>query len=304
MKPAALVEDYLAGWILLAVAVGFLVPEVAVVTEASTPILALMVGSISLTLTVERFRGVAPHGLAVTLAGHLAVPLLAVGLARLAGLAPPLVVGFALLGAVTPELVTPTMTELAGGDTALAATVLVLTGQGSLVVVPVALAGLVGGTVGVDATAVVEGLLLAVVGPMALAVALRARFDRRIARHERLYPVVSAVMVVLIIGGVAAANADLVLAGGERLGLVLAVAVALNAAGYGLGWLLATGTDRPTRIAAALSLGMRDFAVAAALVVGAGFPPAAALPALVFGVVELVSSAGLARLFARDRAPS
>jgi BASS family bile acid:Na+ symporter len=41
---------------------------------------------------------------------------------------------------------------------------------------------------------------------------------------------------------------------------------------------------------------MRDFAVAAALVVAAGFPPAAALPALVFGVLELVTSAGLARV--------
>jgi len=36
-------------------------------------------------------------------------------------------------------------------------------------------------------------------------------------------------------------------------------------------------------------------AVTAALVVSAGFPPAAALPAVVFGVVEMTTSAGLAR---------
>jgi BASS family bile acid:Na+ symporter len=299
MRATALVEDYLAVWIVLAVALGLLVPDLAAITDASTIILAVMVGSVSLTLTVDRFRGVSRRGLGVTLVGHLLIPVLAVGLARLAGLAPPLVVGFALLGAVTPELVTPTMTELAEGDTALAATVLVVTGLGSLAVVPGALAILVGDAAGVDATAVVEQLLLAVVLPMGIAVGLRAQFDERIGNHERVYPALSAIMVVLIIGGVAAANADLVAAGGDRLVLVTGVALALNAVGYGLGWVLATGTARPTRIAASLSLGMRDFAVAAALVVAAGFPPVAALPALVFGIVELVSSAGLGRYFRR-----
>jgi len=296
IRPAALVEDYLAVWIVLAVALGLLVPDLAVITQWSTVILAVMVGSVSLTLTVSRFRGVAPRGLAVTLAGHLLVPVLAAALARLAGLDPALTVGFVLLGAVTPELVTPTMTELAGGDPALAVTVLVATGVGSLVLVPAALGLLVGTAAGVDAAAVVEQLLLAVVVPMGVAVAVRARFEDRVGRYEGIYPAVSAVMVVLIIGGVAAANAGLVRGDLGRLPPVVAASAALNAVGYALGWLVATGTDRPTRIAAALSLGMRDFAVAAALVVAAGFPPAAALPALVFGVLELVTSAGLARV--------
>ena len=50
---------------------------------------------------------------------------------------------------------------------------------------------------------------------------------------------------------------------------------------------------REERIAATLSVGMRDFAVAAAFLVGAGFL-AATLPAVVFGIVEMMS-AGLTR---------
>ena len=44
---------------------------------------------------------------------------------------------------------------------------------------------------------------------------------------------------------------------------------------------------------------MRDFSVAAALLVGAGFPPVATLPAVVFGIVEMTTSTGLAKWFHR-----
>lgn len=57
--------------------------------------------------------------------------------------------------------------------------------------------------------------------------------------------------------------------------------------------------DRGTRVATTLSVGMRDFAVAAALVVTADFPTVASLPAVLFGVVEMASSAGLAQVFGR-----
>jgi BASS family bile acid:Na+ symporter len=296
MRATAAIDDYLFAWVLLSVALGVALPELAVVAEFSTPILAVMVGSVSLTLSASRFLSVDRCALAIILLGHVGMPVVAFGVARALGLSPAVTAGFVLLGAVTPELVTPTMTELAGGDTALAVTVLVATGVGSLVVVPAALALLVGTAAGVDAAAVVEQLLLAVVEPIGVAVAVRARFEDRVGRYEGVYPAVSAVMVVLIMGGVAAANAGLVRGDLGRLPPVVAASAALNAVGYALGWLVATGTDRPTRIAAALSLGMRDFAVAAALVVAAGFPPAAALPALVFGVLELVTSAGLARV--------
>ena len=52
-------------------------------------------------------------------------------------------------------------------------------------------------------------------------------------------------------------------------------------------------------LASVLSIGMRDFAVAAALVIAADLPTIASLPAVVFGVVEMATSAGLARWFRR-----
>jgi BASS family bile acid:Na+ symporter len=300
VRVAALVDDYLLAWVLLAVAIGLLVPAVAVVTRASTLVLAIMVGSVSLTLTTDRFRSVNRRGLAVVALGHVLMPALGYGLARLLGLSPALVAGFVVLGAVTPELVTPTMTELAGGDTALASTALVGIGVGSTAFVPAAVSLLLGADVGVDVRAIVEQLLLAVVFPMGVAIGVRHRYEARVARYEALYPTVSAVMVVLIIGGVAGANAGVVRSNAGLLAVVGGGAVALDGIGYALGWLGSNGTDRRTRIAVTLSVGMRDFAVAAALIIAAGFPPVASLPAVVFGVVEMASSAGLARAFGRQ----
>lgn len=296
MATADLIEEYLLVWILLAVGFGVVFPGLAVVTRASTVILAVMIGSISLTLSVDRFRRIDPRTLGVVLAGHVAMPFFAYGIARGLGLSPELTIGFVVLGAVTPELVTPVMTELAGGDTALSTTVLVVVGVGSVAFVPAVLALLVGG-VGVPTWPIVEQLAVAVVAPMLLAVGARAAQPDRVGRFDRIYPSISALMVILIIGGVTAANAGIIRSNGSLLLLVGTAAVCLNGLGYGLGYLLGSRAPRAERIASVLSIGMRDFAVAAALVVAAGLPAIVTLPAVVFGVVEMTTSAGLVRLF-------
>ncbi|WP_232686561.1 bile acid:sodium symporter family protein [Halobacterium zhouii] len=298
-RASALVEDYLLAWILAAVLAGVAFPALAGITRYSTGILAVMVGSVSLTLSPAEFRRIDASALARPLAGHLLMPVLAFGVATALGFRPAVVTGFVVLGAVTPELVTPVMTELADGDTALASTVLVVTGVGSLAFIPAALATFAAGSLSVPTGVVVEQLALAVVAPMAVAIALRARFPERVGEHDAVYPGVSAAMVVLILAGVAAANAHLVRSNTGLLATVTVGAVALNALGYGVGYALGAGTERPTRVATTLSVGMRDFAVAAALVLAAGLPAVASLPAVAFGVVEMLSSAALARVFSR-----
>jgi BASS family bile acid:Na+ symporter len=290
------VDDHLLAWVLLSVAVGGLVPSLRRLTVFTLPILAVMVGSVSLTLSPAAFRAVDRRALALVLVVQTGMPVLAYGLARALSLSPDLVLGFVILGAVTPELVTPTMTELGRGDTALSTTVLVLVGAGSLLLVPGADSLLVGSAVSTGR--IVENLLLAVVGPMALAVAARARYPDQVGRYDDVYPSVSALMVVLVIGIVTAANVGIVRANADLLAPVVVGAVALNGGGYLAGWVNTRAFDRATRVAATLSVGMRDFAVAAALVVAAGLPAVAALPAVVFGVVEMTTSAGLARYFA------
>jgi BASS family bile acid:Na+ symporter len=296
---ATLIDDYLLVWVLLSAAVGLVAPSVAELAPLSTPILAVMIGAVSLTLSPAAFRRLRGRALLVILVVQTGMPLLAFAIARLLGLSPALTAGFVILGAVTPELVTPTMTELGGGDTALATVVLVAVGLGTLVLVPGVVTLFLGGSVAVDPLVIVEQLSLAVVVPMVLAVGARYRWPGRVGRYDDLYPSVSGLMVILVIGIVVAGNASLVRTGDAVLLPVAVGAVGLNLTGYAVGWLVGRNFTRGERIAATLSIGMRDFAVAAALLVGAGFPAAATLPAVVFGIVEMTTSAGLARWFRR-----
>jgi BASS family bile acid:Na+ symporter len=257
-----------------------------------------MIGSISLTLTLKAFRSVATGSLVRIVFGHLAMPLLAYILARSLGLSSELTIGFVVLGAVTPELVTPVMTDLAEGKTALASSVLVISGLGSVLIVPGALS-LLPGDVGVPVAPIVEQLAVAVVAPMLLAVGLRSRFPRRIGHYDDLYPAVSALMVILLIGGVTAANSTLLRSHPGLLASTALAALALNLAGYGVGALLGWGRPRGEWVAGVLSVGMRDFAIAAGLVVAAGLPAVASIPAILYGIIEMTTSAGLVRVFRR-----
>lgn len=299
-RVARLVDDYLLPWVILSVATGLLFPSLAALTPLSTPILAVMIGAVSLTLAPERFRRLRGRTVLTILVVQTGMPLLAFVIARMLDLSPALTAGFVVLGAVTPELVTPAMTELSGGDTALATVVLVVVGLGTLVLVPGVVTVFLGSSVAVDPLVIVEQLLLAVVIPMALAVGARYRWPDRIEQYDDLYPSVSGLMVILVIGIVAAANASLVRESGAVLYVVLVGAVVLNGTGYVAGWIVSWTFSRPERIAATLSIGMRDFAVAAALLVGAEFPTAATLPAVVFGIVEMTTSAGLAKWFSQS----
>lgn len=293
------IEDFLLLWILISVAVGLLVPELALLTEASTLILAIMIGSISLTLSLDAFQRIEWGSLGLILVGHGSMPFIAFGVARALDLDPTLTVGFVIVGAVTPELVTPVMTELAGGDTALSSATLVLIGVGSLVYIPAVL-GILVGDIGAATMPLVEQLFVAVVIPMLLALGLRARNPARVKRYEAYYPAISALMVILIIGGVTAANAGLITSNRGVVTLVLGGSIVLNGLGYVVGYVVGVSGSRATQISSVLSIGMRDFAVAAALIIAAGLPPAASLPAVTFGVVEMASSAGLARWYTRD----
>lgn len=293
-----LIEDYLLLWILLSVGIGIAVPSVAVVTHASTVILAVMIGSISLTLSVDEFNEISARTVGLVLVGHVTMPFLAFGVARGLGVSPEVTVGFVILGAVTPELVTPVMTELADGDTALSTTALVIIGAASVGFIPAVVALLVGG-IAVPTIPIIEQLVVTVVAPMLIAVGMRAWQPEQVGEYDAYYPAISATMVVLIIGGVTAANASVIRSDPNLLASVGIGVVALNGLGYGVGFLLSHRGDRSRRIASVLSVGMRDFAVAAALVIAAGLPTIASLPAVVFGVVEMVTSAGLAKWYRR-----
>ncbi|MDY7081822.1 MAG: bile acid:sodium symporter, partial [Halobacteria archaeon] len=199
-RVADVIDDYLLVWVVVSVGVGLAFPSLESLTSFSTLILAVMIGAVSLTLSPERFRQIRPKSLVTILAFQSSMPFVAFAVALALGLSPAFTAGFVVVGAVTPELVTPTMTELSGGDTALATVALVSVGLGTLVFVPGVVSLLLGNSVSIDSFVIVEQLLLAVVIPMVVAVAIRYRWSKHVSRYDEIYPSVSGLMVILIIG--------------------------------------------------------------------------------------------------------
>jgi BASS family bile acid:Na+ symporter len=104
-RAAALLDDYLVVWVVAAVALGLSVPSLGRFTPLTTPILAVMVGGVSLTLSPAAFRRVRPRAVGILLAAQVGMPVAAFAVARVLALSPAATVGFVVLGAVTPELV-------------------------------------------------------------------------------------------------------------------------------------------------------------------------------------------------------
>jgi hypothetical protein len=102
--------------------------------------------------------------------------------------------------------------------------------------------------------------------------------------------------VVAVVGP----NADLVRDQPGTVVLVAAVALALNLAGYALGWACrAVLADRADRTALLFTVSKKEFSIAALVVVASGLPAEVALPAVVYAVVQMLTSPLVARTLAR-----
>jgi len=86
---------------------------------------------------------------------------------------------------------------------------------------------------------------------------------------------------------------------GAYLPVTLAL-LAFLAGSAALGWLLTVGLLPARRLALALPVGMRDFAVAAGIATAA-FGPAAAAPLGIYGVLVLLAGALAAQITQRKR---
>jgi predicted Na+-dependent transporter len=195
--------------------------------------------------------------------------------------------GVLALGVAPTEVAAVGLVALAGADAVLALAVVAGSLVASAALGPVLLAALGGGAAGgVDLGPLLGHFALVVLAPLAAWLAARGLWPR-LARGEPEYAAGSSLAVAALVyaalsGTAAAGESDLgsaVLAGGAFLIASAAVAAVL----------LREARDPSP----AFCLGMRDFAVAAALAAEA-FGPRAAVVAGAYGVLMLIAGAALA----------
>jgi predicted Na+-dependent transporter len=258
--------------------------------------LAVLVFATAVAIPPSAFRGLTVHAgrLVVALVtAALVLPVLSWGVSRLVTTI-ALRRGVLSVGLAPAEIASVATTSLAGGDTAIAAGMLV----GSTLVTVVA-AGfalrLLGGGAGIHPLSLLTNLGLVVGAPMVLGVAIRTRVvlsERMEATLERVSVIVVTLLVWLVASQVRLSSAY----------VLVAVALLLFLGGSAvLGSVLGWRAPAPVATALLLTTSMRDFAVAAGIAVAA-FGAAAAAPLGLYGVIAI--GWGMAIATVRPTAPA
>src|SRR6185437_15706743 len=193
------------------------------------------------------------------------MPLGALALAKMLSLDEPFGIGLLLLGGAAGSPFLPTLADLAMGNLAFAVGAMVLLMIVAVGYLPLVLPLLLPG-VTVNSWEIARSLLLLMLLPLALGLALKARYGELAARVKPVLDWISNVSLILLVCLITAANIDKVLqVFGTRAILAGLLFIVL---GLGTGWLLG-GSGAGTKRVMALGTGQRN--IAAALVVASSF---------------------------------
>ncbi len=293
MQRIASTAQAILPWLVAAAAVtGLALPEPGrVVAEHGgvQGVLVLLVFASGLSITpgaVAASRSAAPRVALTVGVGLIALPALAWTASR--GVAPgPLRQGVLALGIAPTEIAAVAITGMAAGNPAVAAAVLVITALATVVLAGPVLSLLSAATIAPPVT-----VLVTLAGVVALPLAVGAGL-RRSAPGRFLSPLADplAVATVTVLVWLVASQAELEAALIPVAGAVLAFLIASVALGEAVAYRAPADTAHALR----LSLGMRDFAVAAGAATTA-FGPAAAAPAGLYGIAVLAYGALYVRI--------
>jgi BASS family bile acid:Na+ symporter len=282
--------------------------ETSAVATVALPIaLALIMGSLGLSLTPADFRRifVQPRGVLIGLANLLVIsPLLAFTVAELYGLDPVLAVGLVLLGSTPGGTMANLLVHLARGETALSVSMTALSSVAAVVTVPLYLGLAIShfdASVSDDFSMVsISARVFAItVVPLAIGMWIRARrTDWAIANQDRAKRV-ALVAFVLVVGGAVADEFDRI---SDHIGDIALAALTFNVLAMGVSFAVARAArlDNRQSTAIAMELGIHNGTVAIA--VAALITTELAIPAAVYSAFMFVTGGLFARFMARRNA--
>jgi bile acid:Na+ symporter, BASS family len=252
------------------------------------------------TLTLSDFTATMKRPVIIALGvvlQFLMMPLIAWLLTRFLSLPLPLAVGVVLVGAAPGGTASNVITYLARGDVALSITLTSVTTMLAVVMTPLLTWLYVGQLVAVPTGNMLLSIVKIILLPVACGVIVNTQWGGRLGGLKRVFPLISIVGIVLIIGAIVALNQPQL----STLALPVIAAVILhNLLGLAGGYAVpkALGLDSPICRTIAIEVGMQNSGLAVALAVKY-FSPAAALPGALFSIWHNLSGAALASIWPR-----
>lgn len=300
-------EENLLWFVLGATALGLVLPALGeALYPLVGPLLALLMFFVSLTFDASDIKRVLKRPSWQVLATFLVYGPMALAGALIGRLffgsfaASPLAVGQALVGALPTDVSAPLLVLLGRGNVALAAVLNAVNTALAPFVVPPLLLLLTGIRFEVPLAELMLELALIILVPLAAGVFLRSRFPRAVSGLDPLYSFGSSLTYLLLLLAVVGPNAGTILDYGLYALVILAAQLALNLTGYALGSSTKCLTDsRETQIAFLFTVSKKEFSIAAAVVVASGLPEEVLIPAVIFAVVQMLTSPLAVRLLNR-----
>jgi BASS family bile acid:Na+ symporter len=301
------VEDRLLVLVVLTAVAGLALPTAgAALAGAVGPLLALLIFAVSLSFDADALRAVLRRPglqLLATLLVYVPMSLVALLLARMTFGAGPLWLGLILLGTLPTDVSSPLLVWIARGNVALASVFNAVNTAISPVVVPLLFLVYTGVRLDVPVLGLVADLAATVLVPTLAGVAVRTRWRQRIARIEPVLSATGALSYLALLFAVVGTNAAAMLDAPVTMLLLAGVALVLNLSGYGIALLAGPPLPDPRdRVAMLFTVSKKEFSIAALVVFASGLPAEVALPAVVYAVVQMVTSPAVAHRLARRTA--
>jgi bile acid:Na+ symporter, BASS family len=301
------VENNLLVLVLVTAVAGLAVPTVGrALSGAVAPMLALLMFAVSLSFDFAAVRVVLRRpGLQVlaTLLVYVPMSLIALGIAHLVFGSGPLWLGVILLGTLPTDVSSPLLVWIARGNVALATVFNGVNTALAPALVPLLFLAYTGIQLDVPVASLVGELAATVLLPTIAGVAIRSWQPRRIARIEPVLSATGALSYLALLLAVIGPNAEAIIDAPATMLLLAAAGLALNASGYGLAFaarpLLA---ERGDRVAMLFTVSKKEFSIAAMVVFSSGLPADVALPAVIYAVVQMITSPAVASRVARSSA--
>src|SRR6266566_318242 len=228
------------------------------------------------------------------LANFVLMPLGALALASVLRLDPPLGVGLLLLGLAAGAPFLPKLAQLAKGHLAFAVGAMVLLMVVTVGYLPLVLPLLLPG-VTVDPWKIARSLVLLMLLPLAIGLALKARYGDLAARVKPALDWISNASLILLVSLITAANIDKVLQVFGTRGIL--AGLLFIALGLGTGWLLG-GPRADTKRVMALGTGQRNIAAALVVASQSFSDPKVVVMVIVVAIVGLIILMPLSRALA------
>ena len=265
-------------------------------------LLSMVLFTMGTTLKVEDFTNVfkKPKEISVGIATqYIAMPLIALALAKIFSLNEALTVGLILVGTVPGGTASDVITFLSKGDVALSVSLTAISTVIAPIITPLITLILIGNQIHFNPVDMFLSIIEIVIIPIMIGLILNSKFPDFCERLKDYLPALSAIVICLIVAGVIGANKQAILTSSSIIILVIMMQYFLAMMiGFGVGYL--AGMDRKQIITVAIELAFQNSGLSTGLA-KAHFPnlAQATVPGALYSVWQNFAGSILAYLFRR-----